>query len=150
MIGRRTIRTGLVCSVLAAGPLFALAGVASAATPSPRFVKTQQLLEQQLASRVTQLGRLASDVTGAKTLTPSHLATLNTNVSGATTNITALVTKVPTDTTWAQLNADRASMLRQNRVFAVLTPQVFQTIEADAIAGRHEATVGHGMRPLDG
>jgi hypothetical protein len=137
MNGKRTLHAGLIGAVLAGGSLAIVPGIASAAvrpavhTPHG-FLNNQKLLEQQLAYRVTQLSRLASDVAGSKTLTAPHAVTLNANIGTATTNINALVTKVPTDTTQAQLTTDRASMLQQNRVFAVLTPQVFQTIEADA------------------
>ena len=133
MICKRTIKAGLIGAVLAGGSLAILPGIATAALQPRTFAANQQLLEQQLASRVTQLGRLGSDVTGSKTLTTAHVTALNANIATATTNIKALVAKVPTDKTQAQLNADRASMLKQNRVFAVLTPQVFQTIEADLI-----------------
>jgi hypothetical protein len=110
--------------------------MASATVRPHNFSSDQQLLEQQLASRSSQLTRLTADVTAAAktTLTPAHATTLNANITSANTNIQALIVKVPTDTTEAQLKVDRASMLKQNRVFAVLTPQVFQTIEADAIA----------------
>ena len=35
------------------------------------------------------------------------------------------------DKTQAELNADKSAMIVANRVYAVLTPQVFQTINAD-------------------
>ena len=136
----RFARVGLAASMLAGGSALLVPNIASASVQHRwhphNFASNQAELESQLASRVTQLARLGTDVTGAKSLTTTHATALTTNVNTATSNIDALVTKVPTDTTLAQLNADRASMIRQNRVFAVLTPQVFQTIEADVIAAQ--------------
>lgn len=135
-------KAGMVGAMLVGGSIFALPAVASAsptgtsgtpATASARFTQAQQNLESQLSSRVAQLGRLATDVTSSKTLSSAHMVLLSEKVSTATANINALVTKVPTDTTMAELTADRNSMLAQNRVYAVLTPQVFLTVEADGI-----------------
>jgi hypothetical protein len=136
MTAKRLLQIGLAGAVLAGGSLFALSGLASASVRPHSFTSNQKLLEAQLASRVSQLGRLTADVAASKTLTLAHAAALNLNISTATTNINALVAKVPSDTTRTELNMDRASMFKQNRVFAVLTPQVFETIEADAIAAQ--------------
>ena len=135
MIAKRLLQVALATVTLVGGSFFAFAGIASAA-PSQGFLNAQKKLEQQLANRVTQLGRLSTDVTAAKSLTTSHTTILSKNVGTATGNINNLVLKVPNDTTWADLHADQESMYRDNRVYAVLTPQVFQTIEADAIAAQ--------------
>ncbi len=134
MTAKRSLLIIIAGAVLAGGSLFALTGLASASVRPRSFARNQKLLELQLAARVSQLGRLSADVSAAKSLTTAHAAALKLNISSATTNINNLVTKVPTDTTQAELNFDRTSMYKQNRVFAVLTPQVFETIEADAIA----------------
>ena len=132
-MGKRILRTGLVGAVLASGTMLAMPGMASASS-SRHFKQDQTKLEAQLVSRVGQLGRLSADVAAATTLTAAHAALLNARITADTANVNALVAKVPTDTTVAELNTDRAAMLRDNRVFAVVTPQVFQTIEADGIA----------------
>jgi hypothetical protein len=134
MMNYRAVKSGLATALFAGGTLLLAPGLASASVHSHSFTHNQQALEAQLASRVNQLVRLGGDVTAAKSLTPAHVITLTANIGTASTNINVLVAKVPTDTTQAQLNVDKASMLKQNRVFAVLTPQVFQTIEADAIS----------------
>ena len=137
MIGKRRAQVGLAAVALAGGLSVAIAGVASA-VPSQRFINAQHKLEQQLANRVAQLGRLAGDISAAAktTLTSTHATILSNNVSTDTTNINALVLKVPNDTTLAELRFDQKAMYQQNRVYAVITPQVFQTIEADAIAAQ--------------
>jgi len=168
---RRSISIALASALAtAAGAVVALPGMASASTttsttpasttstttPGAGFKQAQQKLEQQLADRVTQLQRLSADVAGAKSLTATHATLLNTRLGAETTAINALVQKVPTDTTWAELNVDRSSMLQDNRVYAVMTPQVIQTIEADSIAAQvttfqaSEASLQAGVSSLSG
>lgn len=152
---KRVLQAGLAVVTLVGGSFFAFASIASAA-PSQKFQNAQRKLEQQLANRVSQLGRLSTDVTAAKTLTTPHATILSNNVATATGNINDLVLKVPNDTSWADLHADQESMYRDNRVYAVLTPQVFQTIEADAIASQvttfeaNESTLQSSVNALIG
>jgi len=136
MLNKSQVHAGLAGFALVGGSLLALPGAASATATPHSFSGNRAALETQLASRATQLTRLDTDVTGATTLTAPHALTLKASVATASANIAALVAKVPTDTTNAQLAVDRASMLKENRVFAVLTPQVFLTIEADGIAAQ--------------
>ncbi len=109
-----------------------------ASTPSAGFLAEQKQLETQLANRVTQLQHLVTDVTAAAatTLSPSDALVLQARLSTETSNINSLVAKVPTDTTKAELNADRSAMLEDNRVYAVMSPQVFQMIEASVVANQ--------------
>ena len=130
----RFAKTGVAAALLASAGALLAPTLASASARPPSFTTNQANLEAQLASRAAQLTRLTTDITGSTTLTAAHLATLTANITAASTNISALITKVPTDTTNAQINVDRKSMVALNRVFAVLTPQVFQVIEADAIS----------------
>jgi hypothetical protein len=137
LMGRkRTVLTGIASAALAGGSILALPGLASASVRPHSFATAQKALETQLSNRAGQLSRLATDVTAAKTLTATHAATLNANITTATANIASLTTAVEAAMTNAQLNADRNSMYKQNRVYAVLTPQVFETIEADGIAAQ--------------
>jgi hypothetical protein len=108
----------------------------STTTPSPNFLAAQKALEVQLASRVTRLQHLTTDVTGASSLSANTSATLQARLSTEEASINTLVAKVPTDTTYAELNADRAAMLKDNRVYAVMSPQVFEMIEASVVAGQ--------------
>lgn len=104
--------------------------------PSASFLTAQQALETQLTGRVTRLQHLLADVTGATSLSASASSVLQARLSTEESSINALVAKVPTDTTRAQLNADRASMLKDNRVYAVMSPQVFEMIEASVVANQ--------------
>jgi hypothetical protein len=100
------------------------------------FGVAQKALEVQLANRATQLGHLVADVTAATSLAASTSAILQARLLTEQTNLNALIAKVPNDTTKVQLNADRQAMLRDNRVYAVMSPQVFEMIEASVVAGQ--------------
>jgi len=102
--------------------------------PSASFVTAQKALEVQLANRATQLGHLVADVTAATSLSASASSTLKARLLTEVSSINSLIAKVPTDTTRAELNADRAAMLKDNRVYAVMSPQVFEMIEASVVA----------------
>lgn len=141
MIGR-LVRTGLAGAVLGVGVLATAAGATttgssgatgpSGATGS-RFQRQQTELEQALALRTTRLQDLVNDVSGAKTLSSAHADLLSARLATEQASIAALTAKVPTDTTLAEVAADRQAMLRDNRVFAVMSPQVFETIGGDAV-----------------
>jgi hypothetical protein len=144
----RTLRRG-VGAVITAGAIVGLSGGAALATttgptgstgvtgtPPAAFTTAQHKLEADLASRVVRLGHLESDVTGAQGLQPVHASVLSARIASEQASLNALVAKVPGDTTRAQLNVDRAAMLTDNRVYAVMTPQVFETISADAASAQ--------------
>jgi hypothetical protein len=113
------------------------------AAPSASFLAAQRALESQLAGRVTRLQHLLADVTGATSLSASASAVLQARLSTEESSINALVAKVPTDTTRAELNADRLAMLKDNRVYAVMSPQVFEIIEASVVANQVTAMQGN-------
>jgi hypothetical protein len=116
-------------------PSVAYAGsTTTTAVPSASFIATQHALEVQLANRATQLGHLVKDVTAATSLTASDSSILQARLSTEGASISALIAKVPTDTTRAELNSDRSAMLKDNRVYAVMSPQVFEMIEASVVA----------------
>jgi hypothetical protein len=136
MSSKRTVLTGIAGAALAGGSLLAIPGIASASVRPNTFATSKVELQTQLTNRTAQLGRLSADVTAAKSLTPAHVIAVNANIAAATVNISALVTSVSAATTGAELRTDRAAMVKQNRVYAVLTPQVFETIEADQISSQ--------------
>src|ERR1700722_2997786 len=111
--------------------------------PSASFLAAQQALESQLTGRVTRLQHLLADVTGATSLSASASSTLQARLSTEESSINALVAKVPTDTTRAELNADRVATLKDNRVYAVMSPQVFEMIEASVAANQVTAMQGN-------
>ncbi len=106
----------------------------SGSTTGAKFIAARQQLETALAARVQQLAKLTTQVNGSTTLQTAHKNYLAAALATETTVIGGLASKVPGDVTWAQLDADRQVMLRDNRVFAVMTPQVYEAIEADSIA----------------
>jgi len=124
----------LVAAMGIAIPSAAYAGSTTTTAPSASFIAAQHALEVQLANRATQLGHLVKDVTAATSLTASASSILQARLSTEGASISALIAKVPTDTTRAELNSDRSAMLKDNRVYAVMSPQVFEMIEASVVA----------------
>ncbi|HTX00177.1 MAG TPA: hypothetical protein VMD59_15455 [Acidimicrobiales bacterium] len=109
---------------------------ASTTARGAKFLAAQKALEASLALRTTQLSKLGTDVSdNSKVLTSSDLTTLTDRLQAETASISGLATQVQSDTTWAELTSARHTMLYDNRVFAVMTPQVFEVIEADTVAG---------------
>jgi hypothetical protein len=117
----------------------------STTTPSASFIAAQQALEAQLASRLTRLQHLEADVTAATSLSANTASTLEARLSTEESSIDSLIAKVPTDTTSAELRADRAAMLKDNRVYAVMSPQVFESIEASLV--QVQVTTMQGNEP---
>jgi hypothetical protein len=142
------IRLGIAGAVIASGSfVFAISAGASTSAPSSKITQFQQQLEQQLTYRVNQLQVLSTDVTKATALTPSDASTLAARLTAATANINTLLAQVSKDTTMVELRAAQRTMIQGNRVFAVLTPQVFQVIEADSVAAQ-AATLQSGEAAL--
>ena len=108
------------------------------------FAKLQAKLEAQLAARQTQLATLTTDVSKSTTLTSSDAATLSSRLATETSNINALIAKVPNDTTIAELRADQQAMFQGNRVFVVMSPQVHLTIAADTVGAKAAVILSHG------
>ncbi len=127
------LRTVAATTALVAAAALATPAVAAASVTPEGFATAQQNLEHQLSARLDQLRQLSADVTKATTLTTGDASTLAARLAAATTSMTTLAAQVPTDTTLAELRAARVTMIRDNRVYAVLTPQVFEVIEADAV-----------------
>ncbi|MGA2530436.1 MAG: hypothetical protein ABSG36_14920 [Acidimicrobiales bacterium] len=141
-------RLGIAGAVIASGSfLFAMSAGASTSAPSSKITQFQQQLEQQLTYRVNQLQVLSTDVGKASSLTPSDESTLVARLAAATASINSLLAQVPGDTTMFELKMVQKMMIQGNRVFAVLTPQVFQVIEADTV-GAQAATMQSGEAAL--
>ncbi len=142
------IRLAVAGAVIASGSfLFAMSAGASTSASPANFSQFQQKLEQQLGFRVTQLQVLSTDVSKATSLTSSDASVLAAALTTATGNITGLLAQVKTDTTMLELRMAQKSMIQGNRVFAVLTPQVFEVIEADTVAAQ-AATLQSGEAAL--
>ena len=131
------IRLGIAGAVIASGSfLFAMSAGASTSVSPLKFQQFQQKLEQQLGFRVNQLQVLSTDVAKATSLTTDDASTLAARLTAATESITGLAAQVKIDTTMAELRTAQQTMIQGNRVFAVLTPQVFEVIEADTVAAQ--------------
>jgi hypothetical protein len=135
-ITMRTVAVVTVVAAMSVGIPAAAFASSTTAAPSASLIAARQALEAKLATRATRLQHLSSDVTGATTLATSVSLTLQARLSSEEASINSLIAKVPTDTTRAELNTDNAAMLNDNRVYAVMSPQVFEMIEASVVAGQ--------------
>lgn len=141
---------GLVALPATAGASTTVASPTSATTVTtpkplkPAGVKYQQRLMTQLQLRATQLANLSKEVSAATTLTPSDQGILEQKIAASTTSINGLIQSVPNDN-MVQLRAAYRTMIYQNRVFAVLTPQVYEVIASDTVAG--QAATLYGEEP---
>lgn len=145
MIIKHPVRAALTGAALASCAMLVVPAVASATVKPPvaatrpakskrSFPDAQKRLEAQLAARVEQLTQLSTDVTDASsTLGNNDESMLDAQLVHASTIIANLVTAVPEDTTLAEIDSAYRTMI-ELRVYAVLTPQVYQVIEADTIA----------------
>ena len=106
--------------------------------PSASGSVLEQRLLHQLQLRSTQLANLSKEVSAATALTPGDQGALEQKLATTTTSINGLLQAVPTDTR-AQLRVAARTMVVQNRVFAVLTPQVYEVIASDTVAGQAAA-----------
>ena len=128
--------TSLAVAATFVAPALGPAGAATpAATAPPGLTRARQALEHQLTIRLDQLKELSNDVTGSSTLSTSDAGTLASRLANATTSISGLLTAAPADNR-AALRKARRTMIYGNRVFAVLTPQVYEVIGADATAAQ--------------
>ncbi|MHB1890200.1 MAG: hypothetical protein ACYCUF_04890 [Acidimicrobiales bacterium] len=107
-----------------------------------KFQEAKAKVEAALATRTSRLSSLSADVSASKTLTAQDRSVLASRLSAETAGISALAQKVPSDTTWKELDADAYSMVHDYRVFAVMSPQVDLTIGADAEAAIEWTLVG--------
>jgi hypothetical protein len=124
-------RTLLITATLALG--YASIGftpLASASRDVPTAV-TQKQLENEINSYASLLGQLGADIQGSRTLEPAHARDLNALSTTADLDVNNLVAKVEIDTTPAELSADATAIDNLRSLFAVLAPQVSETLEAD-------------------
>lgn len=126
----RRVAVGATLAATLAG-LAVLPGTAGATTSSTY----EQRLMKQLQLRATQLANLSKEVSAATALTPSDQGALEQKLASATTSINGLIQAAPNDTL-PELRAARHTMIFANRVFAVLTPQVYEVIASDTVAGQ--------------
>ncbi|MDA8295391.1 MAG: hypothetical protein M0004_02175 [Actinomycetota bacterium] len=96
---------------------------------------------KQLQLRATQLANLSKEVSAATALTASDQGALEQKLASATTSINGLIQAAPNDTL-RELRSARHTMISANRVFAVLTPEVYEVIASDTVASQAAALAG--------
>ncbi|HLX88875.1 MAG TPA: hypothetical protein VKR22_10535 [Acidimicrobiales bacterium] len=150
--GGAALTVGLMAAAALAGPSLASAattttlasaggsagtgGTTNVSAPwctASTFPEVQKVVEGDLSDRVSRLGLLVSRVNAASSLSSSDKAALLADLTQTEQpGIEALVAKVPTDTTCAEVRQDAHSMVWNYRVYLVMSPQVDLVIATDA------------------
>ncbi len=143
-----SVLTGMVTlSTLGVGQLSAHAATStkpSAPTCSTNFSGAQQLVESELSARTTQLGKLQTRVNRSTALSQDDRSSLISILSNEQNGISALSSKVSTDTTCQELKQDAHAMVYDYRVYVVVTPQTDLTVVADS-----ESSIESSMTSLE-
>jgi hypothetical protein len=110
---------------------------------------SQAALETEINNYAALLARLGSDIQDSTTLSPSHVRKLDLLSDPADGDVNDLVAKIQTDTTQGELNSDATAIGGLRPIFAVLTAQVFETIEADKIQSGYNMAFDdeHAIQP---
>jgi len=93
--------------------------------------KDKALLE--IDRRVTRLNRLINKINALKRLTDAQKSALVTQVQDEINTLTALKTKIQSETDPAQLQADKKSIVLSYRVYALFVPKIQIIAHADRI-----------------
>jgi hypothetical protein len=111
----------------------ATGGSSPSSCPARSLIQTKQVLETDLAARVTRLDSLIGRVNRAATLTSSDKAALLGDLTqNELPGIEDLQSKVARDTSAAQLRQDCHWMFADYRVYVVMTPKTDLVITIDA------------------
>ncbi len=101
--------------------------------PGTSFALGQAWMLTALSDRGARLSELAGMISSSKTLQGSDSASLSALVSSAQSTCSQLQSAVNADTTLVQLRLAATEMIGSLHVYAILTPQVELTVDADAI-----------------
>ena len=128
-------------ATIAVGTLGLTASAASAAPTQDALGVAKHTVETKIDARLAQLAQLQHQVDGSKNLTDGDRSALDTILANEVSGLTALRSKVESETTTAAVAADAKSMIDDYRVYVVVTPQVHLTIAADV--GEHAVEVAN-------
>ncbi len=102
--------------------------------PSPASLNTLKLrCENAISRRLTFLGDLQGRVNSASVLSAQHKSALLQIIGGDHSGLTALDTKIESETSPSQLRADCRDIVTGYRVYVLVGPQAHLTIAADRV-----------------
>jgi len=107
--------------------------------PGASFPDDQQWLETAVSDRLAKVGDLTGAIGASKALSTGDRSALTTLVGNAGSVLQSVSASLANDTTLAQLRTAANLVISSLHVYAILTPQVQMTIDADAVtaaAGR--------------
>lgn len=144
------IRTALAATSL---PIVAvlvavLVASTSSAAASGKAGTTRAGLEHEVTGWVAQVRQLSSDVTASTTLGVNDSSLLAARVAAATSSLDRLRTRLETARPGTALRALRRAANADKKALSVLTSQVIEVIEADAV-GAKLASLRGDERTLD-
>ncbi len=96
------------------------------------FAAAKKHLEEAASQRETRLARLVTAVNTSTTLTSTDKTALGATLEAETRSLEGLATRIPSDTTVAELKKDAVSLYEDDCAYRVIGPQVAETIVADA------------------
>ncbi|HTW98877.1 MAG TPA: hypothetical protein VMD59_08880, partial [Acidimicrobiales bacterium] len=100
--------------------------------PTISFSLAQRWMETALSDRLARIGVLSSSISSSATLTSSDRTGISGLVGNAQSVCNSLSQSVPGDSSNAQLQLAADQMIGSLHVFAVLSPQVNETVAADS------------------
>jgi hypothetical protein len=134
-------RTSIIAATAVVATLVTGVPAYAADTAKP-LDQLKQAVVTRIDKRLDALKKFGGTLTGAERVTAAHRATLTTLLKSQTDGLTALRTKVGTETTAAAVKADAKSMVDDYRVFVLTGPKVRLTAAIDtelaAVAKLHD------------
>jgi hypothetical protein len=101
--------------------------------PGTSFTADQRWVETALSDRQARLATLSGLISASSTLQSSDRTGLDGLVSAAQSACSSLQQSVPSDDSTGELQAAADEMIDSLHVYAILSPQVSETIGADAV-----------------
>ncbi|MFN8036162.1 MAG: hypothetical protein U0V73_09540 [Acidimicrobiia bacterium] len=138
---KQSVRIGAASLVVAAS-LLAVAGTASAASgPGPMSRRRAECVAE-INRRVTALGQARARIDGSHKLTADQKAAIDSDLDAVVANLqTVNLPAVQSARTPATLAAACSAIFADNRVFAVVLPEIKYTSTIDAIGNYNDRVV---------
>jgi hypothetical protein len=133
MKASRIIATGALLAGLVIGTMStSQAQIRPSRTPGAGFDAAKQACETAIDNRVSRITALQNFVTSSQHVTSDHRSTLTSQLSAASSGLSALKTKIDGDTDPSTLRTDCRSIVEDYRIYVLVSPKVREVLVADA------------------
>jgi ATP-dependent protease HslVU (ClpYQ) ATPase subunit len=109
----------------------ASSSTSTSAAPAQRLATIKAKGAAEITRRLTSLNTVTTKISGTTKLSASDQAYLSSEVSAEVSGLTALQTKLASDTTVSEASADAQSIYTEYRVYALVLPKVWLVRTAD-------------------